>query len=124
MKICFPVASNQGAASQVYGHFGSAPAFVVYDTETKTVEAVDNQDSEHEHGQCNPIKALADMQIDAIVVGGIGRRAIDKLNAMGIKVYQSAQETVQANIEHIENHSLSELAIDQACSGHAGGCSH
>ncbi len=31
MKICFPVEQHEGLESQVYGHFGSAPSFVVVD---------------------------------------------------------------------------------------------
>lgn len=33
MKICFPVSKVNGMESEVYGHFGSAPSFVVIDTE-------------------------------------------------------------------------------------------
>ena len=29
MKMCFPVESDQGLESKVFGHFGSAPVFVV-----------------------------------------------------------------------------------------------
>ena len=35
MKVCFPVEKNEGINSVVYGHFGSAPAFVMVDTERK-----------------------------------------------------------------------------------------
>ncbi|RME41495.1 MAG: diguanylate cyclase, partial [Deltaproteobacteria bacterium] len=37
MKVCFPVNNDQGLESEVYGHFGSAPAFVVVDTESHEV---------------------------------------------------------------------------------------
>jgi len=29
MKVCFPVKSNEGMDSTPYGHFGTAPMFVV-----------------------------------------------------------------------------------------------
>ena len=32
MKIGFPVNSPEGLQSEVYGHFGSAPAFVIVDS--------------------------------------------------------------------------------------------
>jgi len=33
MKVCFPVQKDNGIDSTVYGHFGSAPAFVIVDTD-------------------------------------------------------------------------------------------
>ena len=34
MKICVPVENNKGLDSKPFGHFGSAPSFVVCDLET------------------------------------------------------------------------------------------
>lgn len=124
MKICFPVDTDNGLESNVYGHFGSAPFFIVFDTETKTVERIDNQNLEHAHGMCNPLKALNGQMVDALVVGGIGAGAINKLNALGIKVYRGFEGTVQDNIGHFENNAMAEITMDQACGGHGGGCGH
>ncbi len=124
MKICFPVESDQGLNSDVFGHFGSAPLFVVFDTDEKTVSTINNQDLGHVHGMCNPLKALNGKKMDIIIVGGIGAGAIMKLNGMGIKVYKASKGTVQENLESFENNSLSEMTKDQTCGGHAGGCGH
>jgi predicted Fe-Mo cluster-binding NifX family protein len=40
MKICFPVESDKGLDSEVFGHFGSAPTFVVFDTEAKSIDTI------------------------------------------------------------------------------------
>ena len=126
MKICFPVASDQGLASEVYGHFGSAPVFMVFNTETRTCEAVNNQDLGHTHGMCSPLKALDGKMVDAIVVGGIGAGAIVKLNALGIKVYRAMQGTVQDNIAMFEKSLPPEITVEHAYGGHAHGhsCGH
>ena len=124
MKICFPVESDKGMNSEVYGHFGSAPVFVVVDSETKVIEAINNQNLIHEHGMCNPLKALDGKKVDAIVVGGIGAGAISKLNVAGIKVFRAFQGSVQQNILALENNKMAELTIQHACGGHRGGCSH
>ena len=124
MQICFPVESDKGLESEVCGHFGSAPVFVVYDTEAKSFDTINNQDLGHEHGMCSPLKALDGKKVDAIVVGGIGAGAINKLNGMGIKVYKAAQGTVLINIELFAKSAISEVSIDQACGGHGGACSH
>ena len=70
MKVCFPVQDNQGIESAVYNHFGSAPAFIVVNTTTKEVSAINNRDLQHTHGACNPMKALSGESVNAIVVGG------------------------------------------------------
>ena len=123
MKVCFPVESNKGLDSVVYGHFGSAPMFVVYDTETNELTTISNQNLGHEHGMCNPLKALDGKSVDAIVVGGIGAGAINKLNTLGIKVYKAGEGTIKSNISLFQNNSLSELTINNACGQH-GGCGH
>jgi hypothetical protein len=69
MKICFPAQKDDGLNSTVYNHFGSAPLFVVVDTETNGLATINNQDLHHSHGSCNPMKALDNQKIDAIVVG-------------------------------------------------------
>ena len=41
MKVCFPVQKDEGVESQVYNHFGSAPVFIVVETEAKDVQHVE-----------------------------------------------------------------------------------
>lgn len=124
MKICFPVESDKGLDSKIYGHFGSAPIFVIFDTETKLIDTINNQDLNHTHGMCSPLKALNGKMIDAIVVGGIGAGAINKLNSMGIKVYKASLGTIEYNIETFEANTISEITAENACGGHTGGCEH
>ncbi len=124
MKICFPVELDKGLDSEVFGHFGSAPHFVVFDTEEKSIAVINNQDLGHVHGMCNPLKALDGKMMDAIIVGGIGAGAITKLNQMGIKVYKATDGTVQDNIKLFESNTMSEMTLKQTCGGHTGGCAH
>ncbi len=99
MKVCFAVEKDEGINSAVYGHFGTAPTFVMVDTETDGVGTVGNKDLNHVHGACNPFQAIGGAAVDAVVVGGIGAGAISGLNARGIKVYRSGAETVKQNME-------------------------
>ena len=124
MKICFPVESDKGLDSEVFGHFGSAPIFVVFDTETKSTDTINNQDLGHVHGMCSPLKALGGKIVDIIIVGGIGAGAINKLSEMGIKVYNASKGTVRDNIGLFESKTISEITVKHACGGHAGECGH
>ena len=124
MKVCFPVESDKGLDSEVYGHFGTAPNFVVFDTETKSIGVINNQDLGHVHGMCNPLKALDGKMVDVIVVGGIGAGAISRLNELGIKVCRASEGTVRENLGLFESNQVPELTIEHACGGHTGGCGH
>jgi len=122
MKVCFPIEIDNGVDSVVYGHFGSAPMFLICDTETNENEVINNQNLSHAHGMCSPIQALDGRRVDAIVVGGIGAGAINKLNMMGIKVYRAVEDTIQKNIQLFNDESMPEITLEHACNQH-GGCS-
>lgn len=128
MKIVFPSNSDLGLTGSVYNHFGSAPFFVLVDTETNTHEMIHNKDLHHEHGKCQPIKALGNTQVDAVVVGGIGKGALRKLQAEGIKVFRSEEGSVQYNLDLFIKDQLQEFQPDAVCIGHnhsgGGGCNH
>lgn len=122
MKVCFPVKSNEGMSSIPYNHFGSAPEFVICDLESNDVKTIGNGDLGHEHGKCQPIKALSGEVVDAVVVGGIGKGAIVKLNSMGIKVYQAIEGTIEENVNSLKNGELKEFDSNHTCNH--DGCSH
>lgn len=122
MKVCFPVKSNEGMNSIPYNHFGSAPEFVICDLESNDVKTIGNGDLGHEHGKCQPIKALLGEVVDAVVVGGIGKGAIVKLNSMGIKVYQAIEGNIEENINSLKNGELKEFDSNHTCNH--DGCSH
>lgn len=124
MKVGFPVEHDEGMESKVYGHFGSAPAFVVVDTEKNEVRTIQNQDLNHIHGACNPIQALNGQQLDSLVVGGIGGGALMKLNALGIRVFGAGAQKVKENLQLFQKNSLQELTADHSCKSHQGGCGH
>lgn len=130
-KVCFPVVTNEGLSSAVYNHFGSAPEFIVVDTESMSVQTLQNQDLHHAHGSCNPMKALGNNRVDAVVVGGIGAGAIRGLNQLGVRVYKSQAKTVQENLNLLLQGKLTEMSMSDVCSSHShihlGGhdcCSH
>ena len=122
MKVCVPVEVNNGLESVPYGHFGSAPMFLVYDTENKEIKNLQNGDLEHEHGKCQPIKALSGEVVDAVIVGGIGQGAISKLNSMGIKVYKACSGDLHNNVQSLEANNLEEFASNHSCDH--DGCGH
>ena len=126
MKIAFPTQQNFGLQSPLFNHFGSAVFFIVADTELDSFETVINPDRDHVHGQCQPLKALNGKPVDAIVVGGIGKGALQKLVAAKIKVYRGVEGSVSENLKRIKSGKLIDFSMDLTCSGHGpdGECSH
>jgi len=124
MKVGFAVQNNEGLESAVYDHFGSAPEFIIFDTDLQEVLSVDNSNASHVHGACNPVMALGGNRIDALVVGGIGAGAIMKLNALGVRVYRSGAETIKENIALLEENGLQEISMNDSCKSHQGECGH
>ncbi len=126
MKVCFPVVENQGLASQVFNHFGSAPEFVIVDVITGELQSISNGDSVHQHGACNPVAGLGGHHVDAIVVGGIGGGALYKLNTAGIRAFKANGGSISENIDMLKLGTLQEYLPGHTCGGHGHdhGCSH
>jgi predicted Fe-Mo cluster-binding NifX family protein len=126
MKIAFPSQENLGLDSSVYAHFGSARYFVIADSKTGDAETIENKDLNHLHGNCQPLQALGGKPVDAVVVGGIGRGALMKLNKEGIATYRAVEGSVSENLELIKSDKLPRFSLEQTCSGHGknGECIH
>lgn len=126
MKICFPVLKADGLESEVYGHFGSAPVFLFVETDGNNVTIINNKDQHHAHGACNPMKALDNQKVDAVVVGGIGAGALSRLNQLGIKIFQAQALTVKENMAMLKTRTLPEFTLSHCCPGHGNtlGCKH
>ncbi len=118
MKICMPIIDDNGIGSKVYAHFGSAPFFGFYDTETEKFEAIDNSNQHHSHGGCTPLALLEGQDVDVVITGGMGRGAIMKLNMGGVKVFQLDGETVKDAAQNMIDGKLTEMTPGQACAGH------
>ncbi|MFA5033760.1 MAG: NifB/NifX family molybdenum-iron cluster-binding protein [bacterium] len=118
MKICIPTETEEGKTAKVYGHFGSAPYFTIYDTEKDTCEIMNNSNQHHSHGTCHPMGSLESKNIDAVVCGGMGMRAIQKLNESGIRAYRASEGTVEEVAKQYATNKLEELTPGNACAQH------
>ncbi len=120
MKLCIPTIGTEGLAAAVSEHFGSAPCFTIYDTDLNSVNIIENKNINHSHGACQPLRALSGQDIDAVVCGGMGARALINLNQGGIRAYLGQKGTVQEIVTAFAEGNLPELTPANACSQH--GC--
>jgi predicted Fe-Mo cluster-binding NifX family protein len=120
VKICMPVLDENGLNSVVYGHFGSAPFFAVYDTDTKNVVFANNNESGHEHGKCMPVDAIRALNAEAVLCKGMGMRAANLLIAAGIKPFLVDAGTIADAIGKYDAREV--RALDESTSCQAHGC--
>ncbi|MFH2137283.1 MAG: NifB/NifX family molybdenum-iron cluster-binding protein [Candidatus Omnitrophota bacterium] len=120
MKICIPTENNEGLKSNVFAHFGSAPYFFIFDETDENFEIINNANAHHAHGMCQPLSQISGKNINVVVCGGIGARAIQKLNNEGIKAYQASCGTVAEIIKEFKENKLEEITVNNACADH--GC--
>jgi predicted Fe-Mo cluster-binding NifX family protein len=118
MRICIPTETDNGKTAKVCGHFGSAPFFTIYDDGKDTFEVIDNPNKHHVHGTCRPTSVLIGKNINIVVCGGMGVRAIQDLNKKGIRVYRATADIVEEVITRYEHGRFEEITIEDACSQH------
>ncbi len=119
MKLCMPTMGEGGMNEKVYNHFGSASYFTIFDDETHELKVVENNNSHHSHGACQPLEAIAPYNVDAVLTNGMGKRAVQKMNNGGIKVYLLEDDTVADAIDKFAKNGLVELTVENACGGHS-----
>jgi ArsR family transcriptional regulator len=124
MKLCFPVKKNDGLQSLVSGHFGSAPLLLVVDTETQEISELQRSKQAEQPGRARLAQLLAGQPVDALVVSSVGQGAFSRLQASGVKVYQSAGKTISENLLSLANHSLRDFAATGLCSHGNQGAGH
>jgi len=94
MNVCIPVNRPENGTSPVCAHFGSAPAFVIANTEAGTYRSV-TTGGQH---MCGAIGTLRSEKVEGVIVGGIGMGALNRLAAAGIQVFAAQHATVDENL--------------------------
>ncbi len=118
MRICIPTVDDRGRDADLSEHFGNAPFFTIYDSETDSYETVNNADHEHEHGMCHPMDNLKTKGINCVVCKGLGRRALLKLNVSGIDVLKADGSTVSDIVGNFSAEKLKKIDAENACPDH------
>jgi predicted Fe-Mo cluster-binding NifX family protein len=118
MRICVPVQDDRGLQAPVNAHFGSAPYFLIHDTGTGQSVLLPNGEEAHAHGQCHPLQSIASQQVDVVLCGGIGRRALDLLEQAGMQVCLASAGTADGAIRAYSAGTLAQLDPGDACQQH------
>lgn len=109
MRIAIPV-DDKSLSSNVCISFGRTPYFLIYDTDSKKVEFLDNCAAASQGGAgIKASQALVDQKTNVIITPRCGENAANVLNGADIKVYKSVFGSAQKNIDEYSNGNLSVL---------------
>jgi len=109
MRIAVPV-EEKNIDTEVCPSFGRAPYFLIYDSETKKEEYLENTAANSSGGA--GIKAgqfVADSKATALITPRCGQNAADVMLEAKIKIYKSDNSSVKENIEKLLENNLEEL---------------
>ncbi|MGM0642040.1 MAG: NifB/NifX family molybdenum-iron cluster-binding protein [Thermotogota bacterium] len=108
MKLAIPVLDNNGKDSKISEHFGHAPFFAFVDVKGNDYDvSVEENPMAESHGPGQIPNYVHEKNVDVMVVRGIGGRAIQFFQQLGIEVYRGAagsvseiaEEYIKGNIE-------------------------
>jgi len=118
MKICIPTNGDRGLDDTVGEHFGRVPNYTIVDLDTDEVKIIPNT-SHHTGGQGYPPEIMSREGVNAMVCRGLGRRAINMFEELGIDVYIGATGTVKDAVSAFKQGSLQKAGVSDACGRHA-----
>ncbi|MGI6316544.1 MAG: NifB/NifX family molybdenum-iron cluster-binding protein [Christensenellales bacterium] len=99
MKIAIPV-DEINLGSGVCSSFGRAPYFLLYNTDTKESNYLENTAAANQGGAgIMAAQVLADHDVKALLTPRCGKNAEDVLRRSEVLIYKSIPGTVQQNID-------------------------
>jgi predicted Fe-Mo cluster-binding NifX family protein len=122
-RIAIPSMGPGGLDGERSGHFGHCDVFTMVDVvngQIKQVTTVPNQS--HVQGGCMvPVNLLAEHNVKALIVGGIGMRPLVGFQQVGIDVYYDVERPqIRPVVEDLIAGKLPVIGDDQVCGGGGG----
>lgn len=121
IRIAVPSEMPGGLEADRAGHFGHAACFTLIDITPagEVGEVAVLQNAPHTEGGCmTPVLFLAENNVNAIVVQGIGGRPLMGFNQVGIAVLQGVGVQVQETVDALLDGGLPQFSAEQACGHH------
>jgi len=95
MRITIPTESENGLESHVSPHFGRCPYYMLIDVENQEIKSltyIENPFRQH-HNPGQIPAFISEQGAEVIIAGGMGRRAINYFNSLGIEAVSGASGT-------------------------------
>ena len=109
MKIAVSATGNT-MDSQMDQRFGRAASFIIVQTETMEVEALDNTAAVSAGGAgILAAQMIADKNVKAIITGNVGPNSMNVLKAASIEIFKGLNASVQKNVEQFNQGTLKKI---------------
>jgi len=106
MKVAIS-SSGKTLESNVDSRFGRCPYFVIYDTGSGDLKAIDNQGRQAMGGAgIQAAQMVSDEKVEAVITGNIGPNAFKVLSSASIDVFSGVSGSVENAIEKIKSGQL------------------
>ncbi|MFO7644718.1 MAG: NifB/NifX family molybdenum-iron cluster-binding protein [Desulfosarcina sp.] len=122
-RIAIPSMEAGGLEGKRSGHFGHCDTFTLVDVKAGSIDKVSILSNQsHVQGGCMvPVNLLAQNQVDALIVGGIGMRPLMGFRQAGIDVYHDDQRLdIRPVVEDLIAGKLDIISEDLVCGGGGG----
>jgi len=122
-RIAIPSMQEGGLDGKRAGHFGHCDTFTLVDVKDGIIEKISTiANQSHVQGGCMvPVNLLADNQVNALIVGGIGMRPLMGFRQAGIDVYHDDQrQDIRPVVEDLIAGKLPIIADNEVCGGGGG----
>jgi predicted Fe-Mo cluster-binding NifX family protein len=118
MKLCITAAGNDLTAN-TDSAFGRAPWFVLVDTESGAMEAIENASINASQGAgIAAAQTMANKNIEGVLTGRLGPKAQNALAAAGVKMFEGlASSTVAQALEQFKQGQYKESGASDAGAG-------
>lgn len=101
MRIAVSADDNKGLDSTISPHFGRCPYFIIVDVEDRSIEQVLQVENpyygDHRPGQVPAF--IEEQEVDVMLTGGMGARAMQFFSQYGIEPVTGAVGTVRMSLE-------------------------
>ena len=123
-RIAIPSDGEGGISGVRSEHFGHCDVFTLVDVEKGEIKSEATLDNiSHGQGGCMvPVNLLAQNDVNAIIVAGIGIRPLTGFHNAGIEVYfDTVNSNIKTVVEKLMNDELKKISLDEACND-GGNC--
>lgn len=97
------IAEGDGLDSLVAEDFGHAPYFLLVDPDSLDYTVVENEYANGEGAGYKVAKAISELGVDVVIVGGIGTHGMKILQDAGIRVFSDMDDTAENCIKEVRD---------------------
>ncbi len=108
MKIAVPAKSNS-LQSEVDQRFARAEGFIIYDSDTKEFEFIENSMPDAHGAGPKAVQKLAELEVKVLIIPSVGNNAFEAINASNMKAYFSVNGSIEKNLQEYFNGNLEEI---------------